>query len=89
MQFRLLAVEVEARGRGVGESLVRECIARAARRPVIIHTTKWMDAARRMYERLGFERRPDRDVTYEVWNAREYADLPAEWIGESFLAYAR
>jgi ribosomal protein S18 acetylase RimI-like enzyme len=89
VQFRLLAVEVEARGRGVGESLVRECLARAAGRPVIIHTTKWMDAARRMYERLGFERRPDRDVRYEVWNTREYADLPTEWIGQSFLAYAR
>jgi ribosomal protein S18 acetylase RimI-like enzyme len=88
-QFRLLAVDVDARGRGIGEALVRECLDRAAGRPVLIHTTRWMEAARRMYERLGFERRPDRDVTYEVWNYPAYPDLPEEWIGQSFLAYAR
>jgi ribosomal protein S18 acetylase RimI-like enzyme len=87
-QFRLLAVHVDARGRGIGEALVRECLDRAAGRPVLIHTTRWMEAARRMYERLGFERRPDRDVTYAVWNEPAYADLPEEWIGQSFLAYA-
>ena len=88
-QFRLLAVDVEARGRGIGEALVRECLDRAAGRPVLIHTTRWMEAARRMYERLGFQRRPDRDVTYEVWNEPAYSDLPEEWIGQSFLAYGR
>lgn len=89
VQFRLLAVEAEARGRGLGEALVRECMGRAAGRPLVIHTTQWMEAARRMYERLGFERRPDRDVTYEVWNEQKYSDLPAEWIGQAFLAYGR
>ncbi len=89
VQFRLLAVDVEARGRGVGEALVRECVRRAADRPLVIHTTHWMAAARRMYERLDFERRPDRDVTYEVWNEPAYSDLPEQWIGQPFLAYAR
>jgi ribosomal protein S18 acetylase RimI-like enzyme len=88
-QFRLLAVDVDARGRGLGEALVRECLDRAAGRPVLIHTTRWMEAARRMYERLGFERRPNRDVTYEVWNDPAYPDLPEVWIGQSFLAYGR
>jgi len=32
--------------------------ARAARQPVIIHTTRWMRTAQRMYERFGFERCP-------------------------------
>ncbi len=88
VQFRLLAVDESARGRGVGEALVRACLERAGDRSVIIHTTKWMGAAQRLYARLGFERRPDRDVAYEVWNETDYPELPAEWVGEQFLAYA-
>jgi GNAT superfamily N-acetyltransferase len=90
-QFRLLAVDVEARGRGAGERLVHACVdrARTVGRPLLIHTTPWMETARRMYERLGFERRPDRDVPYEHWNAPPVAGLPAEWVGQAFLAYSR
>jgi GNAT superfamily N-acetyltransferase len=88
VQFRLLAVDAAARGRGVGEALVRACITRAGRAPIMIHTTPWMDTARRMYDRLGFVRRPDRDVPYEEWHRPEIDNLPAEWVGQSFLAYA-
>jgi GNAT superfamily N-acetyltransferase len=89
-QFRLLGVDLAARGRGVGEHLVRACMARAehAGKPLLIHTTQWMEAARRMYERLGFVRRPDRDVPYEEWNDPPVDDLPEPWIGESFLGYS-
>jgi ribosomal protein S18 acetylase RimI-like enzyme len=89
-QFRLLAVDDAARGQGVGEALVRACIARArtAGKPVVIHTTTWMDAAQRMYERLGFVRRPDRDVPYEEWNAASIDGLPDAWRGQPFLAYS-
>jgi ribosomal protein S18 acetylase RimI-like enzyme len=89
-QFRLLAVDADARGRGAGEALVRACMARAeaAGQPLMIHTTPWMEAARRMYERLGFTRRPDRDVPPEVWNDPPDESLPAEWTGQSFLAYS-
>jgi GNAT superfamily N-acetyltransferase len=88
-QFRLLAVDAAVRGRGVGEVLAHACLdrARAAGQPVIIHTTPWMETARRMYERLGFVRRPDRDVPYEQWNAESIQGLPDAWIGQSFLAY--
>jgi GNAT superfamily N-acetyltransferase len=89
VQFRLLAVDQRARGRGVGEALTRACTERAAdaNAPLIIHTTPWMEAARRMYERLGFVRRPDRDVPYETWNDPPVNGLPPEWVGQAFLAY--
>ncbi len=88
-QFRLLAVETQARGRGTGEMLVRACLERAAGsgQPMCIHTTRWMPAARHMYERLGFVRAPERDVLPERWNDPPFPDVPAEWVGESFLAY--
>ena len=61
---------------------------RAGARPVLIHTTQWLEAAQRLYARLGFVRRPDRDVPYEVWHDPEKDhDLPPEWTGEEFLAY--
>jgi ribosomal protein S18 acetylase RimI-like enzyme len=89
VQFRLLAVDPAARGRGAGEALVRECLVRAATRPVLIHTSQWLEAAQRLYLRLGFVRRVDRDVPYEEWfePARDH-DLPAEWVGAKFLAYS-
>jgi ribosomal protein S18 acetylase RimI-like enzyme len=63
-QIRLLAVDAAARGKGVAEALVRECLRRAADagRPVVLHTTAHMKAAQRLYERLGFRRVPTRDV---------------------------
>jgi ribosomal protein S18 acetylase RimI-like enzyme len=62
--FRMLGVDPEAHGRGAGEALVRACIDRAVahgRRGIAISTAPVMTAAQRLYERLGFERRPDRD----------------------------
>jgi hypothetical protein len=47
-----------------------------------------MDTAHRIYRRLGFVRRPERDVAYETWREDPEMDLPPEWIGQSFLAYA-
>ena len=87
-QFRLLAVDPQALSRGGGEALARACIdrARTQGRSLIIHTTHWMTAAQRLYDRLGFVRREDRDVAYKVWY-RPGTELPREWVGESFLAY--
>jgi ribosomal protein S18 acetylase RimI-like enzyme len=88
-QFRLLAVDAEARGHGVGELLVRACLERAIAngQPVCIHTTRWMPAARRMYDRLGFVRAPERDVTPAQWDDPPFPDVPDRWRGEPFLAY--
>ncbi len=89
-QFRLLAVDADARHHGAGNALVRACTERATAddRSILIHTTPWMEAAQRMYARLGFVRRPDRDLPYEVWNADPRSDLPPEWVGQPFLAYS-
>ena len=62
--FRMLAVDPGAQGRGVGPALVEECLRRsraAGRTRMIIGSTPWMNTAHRIYERMGFARRPDLD----------------------------
>ena len=64
-EVRLLAVAPSARGRGVGTALMNECIHRArsvGATAVTLHTTDLMQAAMRLYERLGFERAHDLDL---------------------------
>ena len=61
--------------------------AAASGRSICIHTTPWMEAGQRLYGRLGFTRRPDRDVGYEEWGGPEITNLPTEWVGQSFLAF--
>jgi GNAT superfamily N-acetyltransferase len=66
--FRLLAVDPDARGTGVGKALAKKCIElarEAGNRQVIIHTTNAMKIAWGMYERLGFKRSPDLDFMQE------------------------
>ncbi|MEV0780056.1 GNAT family N-acetyltransferase [Streptomyces sp. NPDC050433] len=64
-EFRMLAVASAARGRGVGEALVRACVERARATEgcvrVCLSTRKSMLGAHRIYERLGFVRTPERD----------------------------
>lgn len=67
-ELRLLAVSPEARGQGVGEALVEECVrrARAAGATALgLHTSRSMRAARRLYERMGFVRAPEDDFQPE------------------------
>ncbi len=64
-EVRLLAVAPEARGRGVGVTLMGECISRARQSgaaALTLHTTDVMQAAMRLYERLGFGRAPELDI---------------------------
>lgn len=62
--IRLLGVSPRARGRGLGRLLTEECIARARAEGasvVGLHTTRLMVTARRLYERMGFQRVPEYD----------------------------
>jgi predicted N-acetyltransferase YhbS len=63
-EVRLLAVAPAARGEGIGAALMRECIRRArvsGARGLALHTTDVMQAAMRLYERLGFQRAAELD----------------------------
>ncbi|MEY2503373.1 MAG: hypothetical protein QOI07_3710 [Verrucomicrobiota bacterium] len=67
-EFRMLAVAPEMRGHGIGERLVRACLARAAEcgcTSVVISTRPQMISAHRIYHRLAFERTPELDWTPE------------------------
>ena len=64
--IRMLGVDPSAQGRGIGRALMDESI-RIAREHgktlMTLHTTERMRAAQRMYERMGFLRKPDWKVS--------------------------
>ena len=63
-EFRTLVVAPAARGRGVGEALVRHCLDlsyAAGHRGMVLSTLPAMVDAHRLYRRLGFTRDPERD----------------------------
>jgi len=63
-EIRALAVIPEARGRGIGDALLRAVIKHAAQqgvRHLVLLTQPEMLAAQRLYRRAGFRRLPDRD----------------------------
>ncbi len=65
--FRMLAVDPASQGTGAGRALTHACLDRAraqGKAAVILHTTKYMERARQMYERLGFARYPALDIRY-------------------------
>ncbi|MGW4561639.1 GNAT family N-acetyltransferase [Streptomyces sp. NPDC004561] len=72
-EIRALAVGHGARGKGVGEALVRGCVERARTTEgcvsVVLSSRRAMHTAHRLYERLGFVRTPERD-----WNPVPHLD---------------
>lgn len=62
--FRLLAVNPKTRSLGIGKLLTLSCIEKAKEKnlnQIIIHTTKAMMAAWKMYVSIGFKRSKDLD----------------------------
>lgn len=65
-EIRTLAVDPASGGRGIGEALTRRMLVLAHDRgfgAVVLSSSTTMHAAHRIYERLGFERCPERDWT--------------------------
>lgn len=63
-EFRMLAVDPAAQGRGAGEALVRACVERATElgcQAVVICVRGFAEPAKRLYARFGFVRTPERD----------------------------
>lgn len=75
-EFRMLAVDPGGQGMGIGEALVRACVARAVELGchalVICVRRGFADPAHRLYARLGFVRTPDLD-----WSPLPGVDLLA------------
>ena len=66
--IRLLAVSSVSRNLGVGRALTQTCIDRASEigaSQVLLHTTKAMAVAWRLYEKMGFSRSEDLDFMQE------------------------
>ena len=64
IDVRLLGVASTARRRGIGALLMGHIVAEAERQgaaAVSLKTQPFMHGAHRLYDSLGFERRPDRD----------------------------
>ncbi|GLZ28430.1 hypothetical protein Lesp02_06200 [Lentzea sp. NBRC 105346] len=85
--IRALAVRADARGLGIGTALGAECVRRAKEcgaRAIGLHTASFMTAATRLYEGLGFRRRPGDDIEIgEMFTGRP---LPAEfsWQAQAY-----
>ncbi len=62
--FRLLAVDPNTRGKGIGKLLTKACIDLAKfekQEQIVIHSTNAMQIAWSMYEKIGFKRSEDLD----------------------------
>jgi ribosomal protein S18 acetylase RimI-like enzyme len=84
--IRTLGVLAQARRRGVGDALARECVRRARSRglrAIGLHTAAHLAAATRLYEGLGFRRAPEFDLEIgEMFTGRSLAP------GDSWVATA-
>lgn len=76
-RLRVLLVEAEARGLGLGQRLVRTCVARAralGQRRIVLSTYSVLTAARHIYQSAGFaltgeapERAYGQDLVAQTW----------------------
>jgi ribosomal protein S18 acetylase RimI-like enzyme len=85
--IRTLAVLADARRRGVGTALARECVSRAracGASSIGLHTAAHMVAAACLYEQIGFRRAPELDIEIgEMFTGRSLP--PAEsWQAQAY-----
>lgn len=62
--LRALAVDPEARGRGIGRQLAEACVLRAwrmGRQFIALHSVAFQEVARKLYLTMGFQRCPQYD----------------------------
>jgi predicted N-acetyltransferase YhbS len=74
-EVRLLAVTPQSRQQGIGAALIHECIKRATRSGaafLTLHTTDMMQAAQRMYRRIGFVRAAELDFHSDETTVKGY-----------------
>jgi len=72
-EVRMLAVDPSARGLGIGQLLMDECVRRAradGASAIGLHTSDDMRAAMVLYTRMGFERVPEFDFHPEGGDVR-------------------
>ncbi|MCQ6282805.1 GNAT family N-acetyltransferase [Bacillus sp. EB600] len=63
-EIRMLAVDVQARGKGIGKLLIQKCIEQAKTYDstcIGLHTADFMKVAMHLYEEMGFVRLPQFD----------------------------
>ncbi len=66
--LRMVGVDPEAQGRGIGRALVEDVIRRvraAGKRTLGLRTMPQLEKAQRLYRSLGFLRDPSLDMTLE------------------------
>lgn len=84
LEIRMLAVAPEARRRGIADLLMaaalREAVASGATR-VVLSTLDSMEAAQRLYERLGFVAVPERDWGHVEVHLRVHTWTPPDAPG--------
>lgn len=76
-RLRFFLVEAHARGRGLGQRLIAECLRfarRAGYRSISLWTSQHLAAARRLYERAGFQ----------LARAEPAHSFGSDWISETW-----
>jgi ribosomal protein S18 acetylase RimI-like enzyme len=65
--IRMVGVHPDFEGRGIGKQLTQQCIAFATNsgeKVIALHTSEYMNAARHLYESLGFKQMKELEPRY-------------------------